>query len=133
RRPNSCSPERTGWPPRSTWPAPSRGGPSVGRSPPPTRVGSTAARSSPTSTASPTSSIPSPGGRKGPSGPSAPSTPDQLSRLHHPLTPPEHIVALTLPVVTSTADRVGTELLAFPVGKGGAIGTGADAIDDALD
>jgi leucyl aminopeptidase len=42
-------------------------------------------------------------------------------------------VALSFTVVTTPADRVGTELLAVPVGKGGALGPGADAIDAALD
>ena len=39
---------------------------------------------------------------------------------------------LSFTVVTTPADRVGAELLAVPVGKGGALGPGADAVDAAL-
>ena len=42
-------------------------------------------------------------------------------------------MALSFTVVTTPADRVGAELLAVPVGTGGALGPGADAIDAALD
>ena len=42
-------------------------------------------------------------------------------------------MSLSFTVVTTPADRVAAELLAVPVGKGGALGPGADAVDAALD
>ena len=41
-------------------------------------------------------------------------------------------MSLSFTVVTTTADRVASELLAVPIEKGGAFGPGADAVDRAL-
>jgi leucyl aminopeptidase len=41
-------------------------------------------------------------------------------------------VSLSFTVVTTPADRVAAELLAVPIGKGGTLGPGAAAVDDAL-